>query len=203
MRPIDTVDTPLSSARRGTTSLGACVALLAVPALIVVAGLSVLQAKDQVHGLSGQFQAARWAAWACALTSGLVAGAFARALWRLGPPWELPRQQAAFLGLGAWVGGFLLLVFGACGTVNRAIGDLTFETALVQTSFRVAGRGCHHVLEVVGRTVPSGTRLCADEARWDALQSGDSLPLVRVASRLGEQVGVMPAGTSAFKEEGR
>ncbi len=203
MRPIDAASVPVASARRGTTSLATCIALLAVPALIVVAALSVLQSRDQVHGLSGQFQAARWAVWACALASALVAGAFARALWRLGTPWELPRQQAVFLGLGAWVGGFMLLVIGACGVVNRAIGDVTFEAGLVQTSFRAAGRGCHHVVEVVGRTVPSGTRVCVDEARWDPLQSGDSLPLVRVASLLGEQVGVMPAGTIAVKEEGR
>ena len=192
----------MPSARRGT-SLGACIALLAAPALIVAAGLSVLQTKDQVHGLSGNFQSARWVAWACALASGVVAGAFARALSRLGPPWELPRHQAVLLGLGAWIGGFLLLVIGACGTVNRAIGDVTFETGLVQSKFRSAGRGCHRLVEVVGRTTPSGTRLCVDEARWDPLQDGDSLPLVRVASSLGEQIGLLPVGAAAVKEEGR
>lgn len=192
MRPIDALNVPLASRHPGTTRLATCVALLAVPALVVAAGLSVLQARAQVPGLSGQFHAARPAAWGCALASALVAGPFARALWRLGPPWELPRQQAIVMGLAAWVGGFMLLVIGACGIANRAIGQVTFETGLVQAKLQPSGRGCHRLLVVVGRTVSSGTRLCLDEAPWDALQVGDSLPLVRVASPLGEQLGLVP-----------
>ena len=190
-------DASMAAARRGTTSLATCLALLAVPLLLVVAGLSVLETKDQLPGLSGDFQATHSTGWACAAVSALVVGAFARGLSRLGPHWKLPRSQLVFLVLGAWIGGFMLLVIGMCGALNRAMGEVVHEPARVQSKFQAGGKGCHRVVEVAGTTVPSGTRLCVDATRWDSLQEGDTLPLARVASGLGEQIGLAPAGPAA------
>jgi hypothetical protein len=194
MRLIDAAAMPSVEGAR-QTSLAGSIALLAVPAVLLVAGLSVVKARDQVPGLSGSFQATAGITWACGLASAAVAAVFGRSLWRLAPPWQLPHRQAIYMALGAWIGGFMFLAMGACGTVNRTIGRVSVVPTQVQAKFRTQGRGCHRVVEVVGATIESGTRLCVDEARWPVLQVGDSLAVVRVTSDLGEQVGLMPVGT--------
>ena len=175
---------------RRSISLATCVAVVAVPCLAVVATMSAIGGRDPLPGLSGNFESAPWVDWTCALGSAFVAGVFGWMLSRLGPHWELPRRQLASMTFAAWAGGFFLLSFGLCPMVNRVVGRVSFETGRVQGP--VARKDCRHAVEVVGPTVPSGTRVCLDGTRSDRLQEGDGVPLVRVASDWGAQSGLAP-----------
>ena len=175
---------------RRSTSIATCVAVVVVPWLAVVAAMSVIQKHDPLPGLSGNFDAAPWVDWACALASGLVASVFAWTLSRLGPHWELPRPQLAGIVFMAWAGGFFLLSQGVCPTIGRVVGRVSFETGRVQGP--TARKGCHHPMAVGGPTVPSGTRVCLDRVRGGRLQEGDSVALVHVVSELGTQSGLAP-----------
>jgi hypothetical protein len=201
------------AARPGNGLLGAaCVALFAAPFVVALIAGAADDTLARLPHAPGTFEVAHGVVSGAALPALLYAALCCGVLEYLrrragGSLGDGPRhgihslRDVLFAGLLEWVVTWLFCALFVCAVANRALGDVVFETGQVQSKWFHKAKGCHFWISVFGPTVASGTHLCIDEARWKALEVRDALPLVRISSALGEQVGIAPGTVpSNFKE---
>ena len=137
------------------------------------------------------------------LVAALYAAAFTFMLSRL----RLHRTDGFILGWrghsmersNVWLlGGVLFALLGMftplmlISAINRAIGQVTFETWSVQgKEHNQVSRGCEFRVSVASPTTGDATRVCVPRERWERLQSGDSLAITAVFSGLGSEIGAV------------
>jgi hypothetical protein len=80
-----------------------------------------------------------------------------------------------------------------CGAINRAIGQVTFESwSVLGKEHNQVSRGCEFRVVVASRTTGDSTRVCVSRERWERLQVDDSLTIMAIFSGLGSQIGAAP-----------
>ena len=89
-----------------------------------------------------------------------------------------------------------------CGAINRAIGQVTYESWRVRDKGHdLASRDCEFRVSLESRATDDSARVCMPRERWEQMHVDDSLTITAIFSGLGEQVG--PAPDADGKEGGR
>jgi hypothetical protein len=189
--------------RPGTDWLRAlCIALFVAPGVIAVLVAGVVRTWSTAPD-TGSFQPTPRVVQVCLVAAVVYAAVFIRAMNRLrlrlkgqvDPGARGDSLSPAFIWLmGLFMVGMVAML-GAifvCGALNRATGEVSFESWRVWNKVQTSGKGCHFRVDLVSRVSSDATRLCVPRERWDRLSVNDSLQVVTVIGALGEQVGLAP-----------
>jgi hypothetical protein len=181
-----------------------CMALLIAPFVVILGAEAASRMLTAAPSGAGTFVPAPQVMLLSILGTTLYAAMFTFLLGRL----RLRRTDGFILGwrgqsMSRWnvwmMGGLLFALLGMltpmmlCGAINRAIGQVTFETWAVQgKEHNQVSRGCEFRVSVASRTTGDSTRVCVPRERWERLQADDSLAIMAVFSGLGSEIGAAP-----------
>ena len=181
-----------------------CWALFFAPFVIILGAEAVVSLLTAAPSGTGSFVPTPEVMFLSILGAALYAAAFTVVLARLRRHRTedfFRRRRGRSLGREpAWlVGGFLFALVGMLtpevffGAVNRAIGQVTFESwSVLGKEHNQVSRGCEFRVTVASRTTGDSTRVCVPRERWQRLQVDDSLEIMAIFSELGSQIGAAP-----------
>ncbi len=181
-----------------------CMALFVAPFVVILGAEAASRMLTRAPSGTATFEPTPQVMLLSILGAALYAAVFTFLLGRL----RLRRTDGFILGwrgrsmtrFNVWaMGGILFGLLGMlsplmlCGAINRAIGQVTFESWSVRgKDHELAGRGCEFQVSVASRTTGDSTRVCVPRERWERLQADDSLTIMAIFSGLGSQIGAAP-----------